>query len=130
MFVVTNLGDTMLLRRSHDLAELFRDGRARAGWSQSELAERVGVSRQWVSLVETGKTSVEFDLVVGALQVLGYHLYVELSEQTESNAARWPSHGEAPAHRPSGRTPLTRRGEPLGTWRVTRRPKATEDRHD
>lgn len=67
----------MLVRRPHDLAGLFRDGRARAGWSQNQLAEAVGVSRQWISLVETGKTSVEFDLVVAALEALGYRLLGE-----------------------------------------------------
>lgn len=100
----------MLLRRPHDLAGLFRDARTRAGWSQSELAEKVGVSRQWVSLVETGKTSVEFDLVLGALQALDYHLYVRSSDQTP------------PTHNPSGRTQLTMDGEPLGQRRTRRRP--------
>jgi len=70
----------MLLRRPHDLAALLRDGRARAGWSQTQLADQVGVSRQWISLVETGKTSVEFDLVVGVLQALGYRLRVDSPE--------------------------------------------------
>lgn len=110
-FGVTHSSETqVLLRRPHDLAGLFRDARARAGWSQSELAEKVGVSRQWVSLVETGKTSVEFDLVLGALQALDYHLYVRSSDQ--------PS----PTHNPSGRTQLTMDGEPLGQQRTRRRP--------
>ena len=119
----------MLLRRPHDLAELVRDGRARAGWSQGELADKVGVSRQWVSLVETGKTSVEFDLVVGALQTLGYRLNVELSHETKPNE----SFLEAPTHGPLRRTPLTRRGEPLGKLRTRRSPKGsdrTEGRRD
>lgn len=118
----------MLLRRPHDLAALFRDGRARAGWSQSELAQRVGVSRQWVSLVETGKTSVEFDLVVGVLHVLGYRVYLEPADpppRSEDEPIDLPDHS---LHRPSQRTPLTRHGEPLGRERIRRRSK--DDRHE
>lgn len=111
----------MLLRHPHDLAGLFRDGRARAGWSQTEFAERVGVSRQWISLVENGKTSVEFDLVLGALQALGYHLHVEASD-APSRSESW-QRVQTPAHGPSQRTPLTRHGKPLGTQRSRRRPK-------
>jgi y4mF family transcriptional regulator len=123
----------MLLRRPHELAGLFRDGRARSGWSQSDLAKRVGVSRQWVSLVETGKTSVEFDLVMGALQVLGYHLYVEPAEPSAGDEAVRSDQVELPTHVPSGRTPLTRRGERLGKQRTRRRlkdPEGTGDRRD
>ncbi len=120
----------MLLRQPHDLADLFRDGRARLGWSQSELAARVGVSRQWVSLVETGKTSVEFDLVVGALQALGYRLYVESSEPAMRDEAPRARVTEIPAHTPSPRTPLTRQGEPLGRQRTRRRTKSLGESED
>lgn len=119
----------MLLRRPHELAALLRDGRARAGWSQKELAENVGVSRQWVSLVETGKTSVEFDLVVGALQALGYRVRVE-SESSEipTKATEPPTDPMHPnVHRPSERTPLTREGKPLGGARAGRRRKEGGD---
>ena len=114
----------MLLLRPHDLADLLRDRRAHKGWSQSELAEKVGVSRQWVSLVETGKTSVEFDLVVGALQVLGYRLHVEPTDQTTPNEASRTYNLAVPTHGSSQRTPLTRHGEPLGKQRAKRRAKS------
>jgi y4mF family transcriptional regulator len=120
----------MLLRRPHDLADLFRDARARLGWSQSELAARVGVSRQWISLVETGKTSVEFDLVVGALQALGYRLYVESSEPATRNEAPRAEFLEIPAHIPSPQTPLTRGGDPLGRQRTRRRTKGSGKSED
>lgn len=110
----------MLLRRPHDLAGLFRDGRARVGWSQNRLAETVGVSRQWVSLVETGKTSVEFDLVVAALQALGYHFHVETSDlatRTVGDVTEFPS---GSVHQSAQRPLLTRHGEPLGRQRARR----------
>lgn len=110
----------MLLRRPHELAGLFRDGRKRAGWSQQDLANLVGVSRQWVSLVETGKTSVEFDLVHASLEALGYGVFVE-SEDRPHRREAGPT--DRPAAHPSvaGRTPLTRNGEPLGRTAPGRR---------
>lgn len=116
----------MLLRRPHDLAGLFREGRARAGWSQSGLAKVVGVSRQWISLVETGKTSVEFDLVLGALQALGYRLNVEALDLPTPEEGTLPDPPEASVHGLSERTPLTRQGEPLGRQRARR---TKRDRH-
>ena len=118
----------MLLRRPHDLAAFLRDGRARAGWSQTELAEKVGVSRQWISLVETGKTSVEFDLVVGTLQALGYRLRVE-SAKPAASPEPLPIHFVQPPtlHTQSERTPLTRDGKPLGRERVRRQTRDGED---
>jgi y4mF family transcriptional regulator len=111
----------MLLRRPHEIAGLFRDGRARVGWSQNQLADAVGVSRQWISLVETGKTSVEFDLVVAALQALGYRLRVD-TKDLSSGAVGTAS--ELPAvHGLSQRTPLTRHGKRIGRQRTKRNPR-------
>lgn len=116
----------MLLRNPHDLAGLVRDGRSRLGWSQSELAGRVGVSRQWISMVENGKTSVEFDLVVGTLRALGFHLHVgsSIASPFRDPASHDPPPRDPPipTHDRSGRTPLTRGGEPLGRARSKRRP--------
>jgi len=112
----------MLLRRPHDLAAVVRDGRARAGWSQSELAQRVGVSRQWVSLVENGKTSVELDLAIAALQALGYGIYVK-STPAGGPPAPGRTHGIGSGGRgPQSRTPLTRHGQPLGKKGTKYRP--------
>jgi HTH-type transcriptional regulator / antitoxin HipB len=112
----------MLLRRPHDIAGLFREGRVRAGWSQNQLAEAAGVSRQWISLVETGKTSVEFDLVVAALQALGYRLHVTT---TDLAGAVGPSSALV-VHSPSQRTPLTRQGQRIGR-QGTRRTRRDRD---
>lgn len=117
----------MLLRRPHDLAGLFRDGRARAGWSQSQLAESVGVSRQWISLVETGKTSVEFDLVIAALQALGYRIHVESSDLAKGSRGEAVDFPVAHVHESSQRTPLTRSGEPLGRQRTRRTKRGRDD---
>lgn len=105
----------MILRNPGELADLFRDGRARAGWSQAELAKRAGVSRQWISLVENGKTSVEFDLVIDTLREMGYHLTVGTTAPTATSWIDGGRHAAPPqrSHGPSTRTPLTRSGQPL-----------------
>ena len=36
------------------LTNILRDERARLGWTQAELAERVGVSRKTINTVENG----------------------------------------------------------------------------
>lgn len=116
----------MLLRRPHDLAALFREGRARAGWSQTRLAESVGVSRQWISLVENGKTSVEFDLVMAVLQALGYRIHVESAEAAAVDPRAPVIVPADRVHQPTYRRPLTRDGQPLGR-RGTRRTKRGRD---
>lgn len=52
------------------LGELVRDQRKQRGWSQSQLAEKVGVSRLWVGQFENGKETVELGLVLKALRAL------------------------------------------------------------
>lgn len=106
----------MLLRTKHDLGQLIQDARRTLGWSQSQLAATIGVSRQWVSLVENGKTSVEFDLVFSLLKALGYLINLEpaTNPNVDSRAANTPS------HRASGRTSLTQGGQRLTPDRSTR----------
>jgi len=115
----------MLLRRPHDLAALIRDGRARAGWSQTELAERVGVSRQWVSLVENGKTSVELDLAMETLRTLGYSIYVKSTAPGDRPATGQGYGASSGGQNPQSRTPLTRHGRPLGKVGAKRRSQSS-----
>lgn len=110
----------MQFRGAQDLGILLLDARRRRGWSQSRLASEVGVSRQWISMVENGKTSVEFDLVLRSLEALGYSLYV-----TSRPGSRNPSAPSPPmsndrtvisGHTPPERTSLTQRGKSLKNW--------------
>ncbi|MHB1327045.1 MAG: helix-turn-helix transcriptional regulator [Gemmatimonadales bacterium] len=45
--------------------------RAERGWSQAELAERLGVSRQTVNAIETGKYDPSLPLAFGISRVFG-----------------------------------------------------------
>jgi y4mF family transcriptional regulator len=61
-----------------DVAAAVRGRRIDRGLSQSELAERCGVSRKWISEFEAGKATAEFALVLRVLEELG--LMIELSD--------------------------------------------------
>ncbi|MFO8175675.1 MAG: helix-turn-helix domain-containing protein [Gemmatimonadota bacterium] len=111
----------MRLRSAHDLGPLMQEARRSLGWSQTRLAEAVGVSRQWVSLVENGKTSVEFDLVLESLRALGYAVSVEARQGPGQTIPGDQVPVEAATRDPSGRTPLTRQGRPLGQQRSRHR---------
>lgn len=117
----------MQLRTAHDLRSLIQDARKRSGWSQTQLADAVGVSRQWVSLVENGKTSVEFDLVLSSLDALGYSVFVEMNENQRPSWAHHQDPKRILDSDASARTPLTRGGKPLGHQRSRRKTEPRED---
>jgi len=49
----------------------LRELRAEHGWSQQELAERLGVSRQSVNAIETGKYDPSLPLAFRIAEVFG-----------------------------------------------------------
>jgi HTH-type transcriptional regulator/antitoxin HipB len=67
----------MILRSPHDLGALIRDRRRRLGLDQRTLAERAGVSRQWIIEIERGKPRAEVGLVLRTLAALGLRLSVD-----------------------------------------------------
>ncbi len=58
----------------HDLASAARGRRLELGLTQAELAERAGVSRDWVNYFERGKGTVELALVLHLLEALGLEM--------------------------------------------------------
>lgn len=64
----------MRIRTPADLGALIRDRRRRLGLGQKSLAEKVGVSRQWIVEVERGKPRAEVSLVLRTLDALGIPL--------------------------------------------------------
>lgn len=64
----------MLIRTARDLGAVIRDHRRRQGLGQQALADRIGVSRQWVVEVEKGKPRGEVGLILRALDALGVTL--------------------------------------------------------
>ena len=72
----------MFIRTPRDLGAAIRDHRRRRGWSQRELAEKAGASRQWVNEVEKGKTRTEIGLVLRALDALDVTLRLDCDGRT------------------------------------------------
>lgn len=70
----------MLARTPTDLGNLIREQRRKLGLDQRALAERVGVSRQWIVEVEGGKPRAEIGLVLRTLTALGLELEVRPKE--------------------------------------------------
>ena len=66
----------MRIQTTHDLAAVVRGRRLDLGWTQAGMAERVGVSRKWVSDFETGKTSADLAIVLRLLEILDLPLDV------------------------------------------------------
>jgi HTH-type transcriptional regulator/antitoxin HipB len=64
----------MRIRTPTDLGALIRDYRNRLGHDQKSLAEKVGVSRQWIVEVEQGKPRAEIGLLLRTISALGIAL--------------------------------------------------------
>jgi HTH-type transcriptional regulator / antitoxin HipB len=78
----------MLIRTPVDLGALIRDRRIALGLNQKTLADKVGVSRQWIVEIEKGKPRAEIALVLRAIDVLGIPLTV--NETTKEKGMQSP----------------------------------------
>ena len=65
----------MRIRTPVDFGALIRDRRLKLGLDQKTLAEKVGVSRQWIVEVEKGKPRAEIGLVLRTLAALDIQLH-------------------------------------------------------
>jgi HTH-type transcriptional regulator / antitoxin HipB len=73
------------VRTRHDLAAVVRGRRLELGLTQAAVAARIGLSRKWVSDVETGRTSPETGAVLRLFDGLGLVLQAVPDEDpTES----------------------------------------------
>jgi HTH-type transcriptional regulator/antitoxin HipB len=81
----------MVIRTPADLAAAIRAGRRALGLDQAGLAARVGVQRQWVVKIESGKSAAEVGLVLRTLNALG--LKTEIGESLDEPAAMDPPAG-------------------------------------
>ena len=64
----------MRIRTPTDLGALIRDRRIKLGLDQRSLAQKIGVSRQWLVQVEKGKPRAEIGLLLRTIDALGVHL--------------------------------------------------------
>jgi HTH-type transcriptional regulator/antitoxin HipB len=73
-----------------DLAAIARGRRRELGLSQSDLAARARVSRQWVSGFESGKATAEVGLVIRLLDALDLRLAVAEAGASAPERSREP----------------------------------------
>ena len=66
----------MQIRTPLDLGLAIRDRRRKLKLSQTELARKAGVGRQWVVAIERGKSRAEFGLVLRTLAALDLPLTI------------------------------------------------------
>ena len=71
----------MQIRTPLDLGLVIRDRRRKLKLSQSELARRAGVGRQWVVAIEHGKSRAELGLVLRTLAALDLPLTIDLDDR-------------------------------------------------
>src|SRR5437879_13481593 len=67
----------MRIRTPADLGALIRDSRTKLGLDQKSLAEKVGVSRQWIVEIEKGKSRASIGLLLRTIGALGIALDAE-----------------------------------------------------
>lgn len=75
--------DTMAtqINSIRDLVAAARGRRKSLGWTQSELADRAHVSRQWISEFEAGKPTAELGLTIRLLDALDLRLTLDTGEE-------------------------------------------------
>ena len=67
----------MRIRTPAELGALIRDHRTGLGLDQKSLAQKVGVSRQWIVEVEKGKPGAPIGLLLRTIAVLGIAINAE-----------------------------------------------------
>jgi len=78
----------MRIRTPADLGALIRGRRRKLRLDQKSLAEKVGVSRQWIVEVEKGKPRADVSLILRTLDVLDIPLTA--GEPTQAKAQSGP----------------------------------------
>jgi HTH-type transcriptional regulator / antitoxin HipB len=85
----------MRIRTPADLGGLIRDYRTKLGFDQKSLAQKVGVSRQWI-VVEKGKAGAPIGLLLRTIGALGIALDAEKENPTKPIDKSLSSSAEAP----------------------------------
>ena len=98
------------------LGDAIRQGREIQGWSQRELAGRLGVTQKWLWELEQGKPGLLMERLFAALRTVDVTLLAEFDDpqfddpQFDDPQFDDPRSGhtpEAPAHRPERDEPAS-----------------------
>lgn len=85
----------MLATRPQEIGAAITQARLDKGWTQQELATRVGVSRQWINSAEAGSPNARIGLILRTLRALamsapGLRLNPVARSPLDSQRARRP----------------------------------------
>lgn len=64
-------------------ADLARSERVRGGFTQQELASRIGMSRRWVQDLEAGKLVPSLEAAFRVSAAFGYEFHLEHAEASK-----------------------------------------------
>lgn len=81
----------MYVRTPADIGAAIREHRRRRRLPQQELADKVGVSRQWLIEVERGKPRAEIGLVLKTLAVLGLRVALDDGQSPAGESVSVPA---------------------------------------
>jgi HTH-type transcriptional regulator / antitoxin HipB len=73
----------MNVRNAHQIGLLLRDRRKALGIGQQDFADRLGVSRYWVSQLENGNSGAALGHTLNALAALGVSLDVQIQDTAQ-----------------------------------------------
>ena len=76
----------MLITTPRDLGAAIKERRKLLGLDQAELASRVGVSRQWLIQIESGKPGAGIGLLLRLLKALDLTFTLDTSRGAPSEA--------------------------------------------
>lgn len=91
------------------MGEKILNMRKARGWSQEELAERIGVTRQAVSRWEAGAAKPDADKIIAVCDLFGVSADYLLRDQ-------YPGEGAAPAAVTVAQKPGTALGDAIRAW--------------
>jgi transcriptional regulator with XRE-family HTH domain len=74
-------------RKARDLSSVLVAARRRRGWSQGELADRIGVSRDYVGDLESGQLSLQVSRLMRLFGELGVDIVLTLPDSTDEPKA-------------------------------------------
>ena len=77
------------VRTIRDIGLIARDRRKFLGWTQQDLAEKIGSQKKWVVEFEAGKPTLEAGRMMLAINILGLEFNLgEAPTQTGKRASR------------------------------------------
>ena len=80
-----------LIKTPGDLGQILRARRKQLGWNQAELAEQIGVSRQWLIDIEKGKPRAELGLALRAIYALGLSMHLDQGKDETTQRTSFPA---------------------------------------